>query len=105
MAFLFGLVHGLVFAGALKEIGLLDQHLWLALLTFNLGVELGQLLTVAAAGLIYALVKRFGRFSRFGRFGQVGRYAVAAPTRVATLYVIGTLAAYWSLARIVTILG
>ena len=114
VAFLFGLVHGLGFAGALKEIGLPDKHLLVALLTFNVGVELGQLLTVAAAGLAYALVKRLDRFGpfgqvgqvgRFGRFGQVGRYALATQARVASLYVIGSLAAYWSLARIVAILG
>ena len=46
VAFLFGLVHGLGFAGALKEIGLPQNHLPLALLTFNVGVEIGQLLVV-----------------------------------------------------------
>src|SRR3954470_19117919 len=54
VAFLFGLVHGLGFAGALKSIGLPQRHLPLALLTFNLGVELGQLMTVLAA---YAIVR------------------------------------------------
>ena len=47
VAFLFGLVHGLGFAGALSEIGLPQNHLATALLTFNLGVELGQLVAVA----------------------------------------------------------
>ena len=42
LAFLFGLVHGLGFAGALKEIGLPQVHLPVALLTFNVGVEFGQ---------------------------------------------------------------
>jgi len=51
VAFLFGLVHGLGFAGALKDIGLPQYHLPVALLTFNVGVELGQLLVV---GLAYA---------------------------------------------------
>jgi len=53
VAFLFGLVHGLGFAGALKEIGLPQNHLIIALLTFNAGVEVGQLLTVGAAYLVY----------------------------------------------------
>ena len=48
VAFLFGLVHGLGFAGALQQIGLPERHLWIALLTFNVGVELGQLAVVAA---------------------------------------------------------
>ena len=59
VAFLFGLVHGLGFAGALKEIGLPDNHLPVALLTFNLGVETGQLLVVAGA---FALWKSLSRF-------------------------------------------
>lgn len=88
VAFLFGLVHGLGFAGALKEIGLPDNHLWLALLTFNVGVEIGQLVTVSAAWLAYR---------------AVGKFPVMAPARVATLYGIGTMAAYWSCTRIAAI--
>src|SRR5678816_2534166 len=41
VSFLFGLVHGLGFAGALKDIGLPQNHLATALLTFNIGVEMG----------------------------------------------------------------
>ena len=48
VAFLFGLLHGFGFAGALKEIGLPESDISTALLTFNLGVEAGQLLIVAA---------------------------------------------------------
>lgn len=90
VAFLFGLVHGLGFAGALKEIGLPENHLWIALLTFNIGVEIGQLMTVAAAWLLYCSVRRF---------------PVMPQARLATLYGIGTMAAYWSCTRIMTILG
>lgn len=90
VAFLFGLVHGLGFAGALKEIGLPDNYLWVALLTFNVGVEIGQLLTVAAAWLLYLAARRWPAMPQ---------------ARQATLYVIGTLAAYWSCARIATMLG
>ena len=46
-------MHGLGFAGALKEIGLPQNHLSVALLTFNIGVELGQLFVVGIAYLIY----------------------------------------------------
>ena len=49
VSFLFGLVHGLGFAGALKDIGLPQRHLPLALLCFNVGVEIGQLLMVSVA--------------------------------------------------------
>ena len=44
VAFVFGLLHGLGFAGALAEIGLPQKAIPLALLCFNVGVELGQLL-------------------------------------------------------------
>lgn len=48
MAFVFGLLHGFGFAGALLDIGLPAEHLAGALLLFNLGIELGQLLVIAA---------------------------------------------------------
>ena len=86
VAFLFGLVHGLGFAGALKEIGLPENHLPVALLTFNVGVELGQLLVVGLAFLVY----RF--FALHPRFVGARRPA---------LYAIGSIAAYWSIGRIV----
>jgi hypothetical protein len=89
VAFLFGLVHGLGFAGALKEIGLPQKHLSVALLTFNLGVELGQLLVV---GIAFALYRTLARSPKFAR------------ARQPALYAIGSVAAYWSISRIVTIL-
>jgi hypothetical protein len=49
IAFLFGLLHGFGFGGALREIGLPQKDVPLALLTFNLGVEAGQLMFVALA--------------------------------------------------------
>lgn len=88
VAFIFGLVHGLGFAGALQEIGLPQKHLLVALVTFNVGVELGQLLTVGAA---WALVRVLARFSWF------------AAARRPALYTIGTIAAYWSWLRVVAI--
>jgi hydrogenase/urease accessory protein HupE len=88
VAFLFGLVHGLGFAGALQQVGLPENHLAVALLTFNVGVELGQLLTVAAAYLVY----------------RAARYLPSlAHARTPALYVIGAMAAYWSIDRIVAI--
>lgn len=84
VAFAFGLLHGLGFAGALKEIGLPDNHLWVALLSFNVGVEAGQLLTVGAAWLVYRALRQL---------------PVMPPARQATLYAIGTLAAFWSITR------
>lgn len=90
VAFLFGLVHGLGFAGALKEIGLPDNHLPVALLTFNLGVEAGQLLVVALAFALWKLLARLPQ---------------SALARAPALYAIGGLAAYWSIDRVVALLA
>jgi hydrogenase/urease accessory protein HupE len=88
VAFLFGLVHGLGFAGALKEIGLPDNHLLVALLTFNVGVEVGQLMTVGAAWLLWRITARWPQL---------------ATARTAALYGIGSVAAYWSWLRVAAI--
>jgi hydrogenase/urease accessory protein HupE len=92
VAFLFGLVHGLGFAGALKEIGLPDNHLLVALLSFNVGVEAGQLLVVALAGLVLLAARRLPQ-------------TATAPARTAALYAIGALAAYWTIERVSGILA
>lgn len=85
VAFLFGLVHGLGFAGALREIGLPQQHLLMALFTFNVGVELGQLMAVAAAWVLHRVWLRWPMW---------------AHARMAALYGIGSIAAYWSWLRL-----
>jgi hydrogenase/urease accessory protein HupE len=90
VAFAFGLVHGLGFAGALKEIGLPEAHLSIALLTFNLGVEAGQLLAVGTA---WALVAALNQVSWAPRL------------RTPALYAIGSLAAYWTCLRVAALGG
>ena len=90
LAFLFGLVHGLGFAGALKEVGLPQNYLPTALLTFNIGVEIGQLMTVAVAGLVWVALRRWPPFER---------------SRTPALYGIGSMAAFWCCQRIVAILA
>jgi hydrogenase/urease accessory protein HupE len=90
VAFLFGLVHGLGFAGALKDIGLPENHLLVALLTFNVGVEIGQLLTVGACWCLWRVS---------------ARWPAAQRLRTVLLYVIGSVAAYWSLLRVATLLA
>jgi hydrogenase/urease accessory protein HupE len=52
LVFMFGLLHGMGFAGALKEIGLPRAEFATALLTFNVGVEAGQLAVIATAFLL-----------------------------------------------------
>ncbi len=88
VAFVFGLVHGLGFAGALKEIGLPEHNLFVALLTFNIGVEMGQLFAV---GLAFLLVR------------SLSRYAWFVMARRPALYGIGIIASYWSWGRLVAI--
>jgi len=88
LSFLFGLVHGLGFAGALKNVGLPAKHLPLALLTFNGGVELGQLLVV---GVAYGLV----------RLPLSQRWLGSA--RRPALYAVGIVAAYWSWQRVAAV--
>jgi hydrogenase/urease accessory protein HupE len=58
MAFVFGLVHGLGFAGGLSEIGLPDAHVSLALLGFAAGVEIGQVAFLAVALVAFHLAAR-----------------------------------------------
>jgi hydrogenase/urease accessory protein HupE len=90
VAFLFGLVHGLGFAGALKEIGLPDNHLAVALGTFNVGVEIGQLLVVLAA---------------WGLYRVAGRWPAFEKGRKPALYAIGAAAAYWTIGRVLAIVA
>jgi len=58
VAFIFGLLHGFGFAGALREVGLPSQAIPVALLFFNLGVELGQLAFVLAVVVLQRLLRR-----------------------------------------------
>jgi hypothetical protein len=86
----FGLLHGLGFASALSEVGLPQKNVPLALLFFNVGVEIGQLLFVAA---LLALAAAIGRFANPL---QLQRSAIAG------VYAIGGLASYWLIDRIVS---
>jgi hydrogenase/urease accessory protein HupE len=88
----FGLLHGLGFAGALAEVGLPADEIPMALLAFNLGIELGQLAFVAvvlAAG--WLLLQPLAR---------VPRWLAQAPVTA-----MGALAAYWCLERGASALG
>ena len=87
MACAFGLVHGLGFAGALSEVGLPQQEIPLALLSFNVGIELGQLLFVSGMALVVVIASR-----------PLGR--LPAWTRKIPAYAIGSCAAFWSLERL-----
>jgi hydrogenase/urease accessory protein HupE len=86
IAFGFGLLHGFGFAGALAEIGLPQGEIPVALLTFNLGVESGQLVIVASALLVLALARRYARSS------------VRLLRRISA-YAIGITASFWFIER------
>jgi hydrogenase/urease accessory protein HupE len=89
VAFSFGLLHGFGFASALTEIGLPQGDIPLALFAFNVGVEAGQLIFIAA--VLGAL--RCAQLIRFPVF--VERHARSVAT-----YVIGIMAAYWFIERL-----
>lgn len=86
VAFVFGLLHGFGFAGALVELGLPQGDIPLALLAFNIGVELGQLAFIAV--LLTAVCSLM-------RFVMIPRQAI-----VASAYAIGIIAAFWSVLRL-----
>jgi len=91
VAFAFGLLHGLGFGGALKEIGLPQSDVPLALLTFNLGVEAGQLLFVFAVLALKAIFDRLVPFQTPWIRNVMG-------------YAIGSLAAVWFVERVALML-
>ena len=88
VAFIFGLLHGFGFAGALSEVGLPEGHIPVALLFFNLGVEAGQLLFVAAVLTLVAGARRIPM--------AWPRWAGLVPP-----YAIGSLAMFWMIQRVV----
>jgi hydrogenase/urease accessory protein HupE len=89
VAFAFGLLHGFGFAGALAEIGLPEGEVPMALFSFNLGVEAGQLIIVGA-GLILLAITRY-------------MPAVLLETvRKGMAYAIGSVAAFWMIERMLT---
>ena len=92
VAFAFGLLHGFGFASALTSAGLPHRELPLALVSFNVGVEIGQLGFIA---LILALERSF-------RVLEVRwpRWAEALPG-----YTVGSLGAYWTVQRLALLLG
>lgn len=87
VAFLFGLLHGFGFAGALTTAGLPPAAVPLALVSFNVGVELGQLAFVACVLLLAAGLRQLG---------------IVWPKRaeLAPAYLVGTLGAFWLLQRL-----
>src|SRR5512139_2879451 len=92
VAFLFGLLHGFGFASGLSTSGMPKAELPLALLFFNVGVELGQLVFVAMA---LALERSF----------RVLEIRWPRAVEVLPGYAVGSLGAYWTIQRTVILIG
>jgi len=90
VAFAFGLLHGFGFASALHEVGLPQTDIPLALLFFNVGVEVGQLIFIAAVLAVIALARRI---------------PVSLPAWVWRVppYAIGAVASFWLIERLVAL--
>ncbi|MDR3415225.1 MAG: HupE/UreJ family protein [Nevskia sp.] len=91
IAFSFGLLHGLAFAGALAEVGLPPKAIPLSLLLFNLGVETGQLMFVAVALAVILLLRRLP--------------PLPAWTRWVPPYAIGSFASLWLIQRLLIVVS
>jgi len=89
VAFAFGLLHGLGFASALLAIGLPEAHVPLALVFFNVGVELGQLATIAVVTALGLVIARAGLRRSWMRPGII--------------YAMGSVAGAWSLERVAAV--
>jgi hypothetical protein len=86
LVFMFGLLHGLGFAGVLRELGLPRTEFLTALVTFNAGVEMGQLTIIAAAWILVGVFMRRPWY----------RKAIVVPASCA----IALVGVYWTVSRL-----
>lgn len=90
---LIGLLHGLGFSFVLRNIlQVTSPNIWQSLLAFNIGVELGQILIVVFASLLFWGVGRIG-----GQAASVGRWAIAGSSTV--------IALFWTIQRGASLIG
>ena len=87
IVFLFGLIHGMGFAAALSEIGLPRNRFFTSIISFNAGVEIGQIIVIILAYLL--LIYPFGKRSWY-------RKAIVYPISL----LIALIASYWTITRI-----
>jgi len=90
IAFIFGLLHGFGFAGALAEIGLPQHAITLALIFFNIGVEIGQLIFVVSV-VMFSLI-----------FAQYKNILISLQAKKIMIYIIGSLSSFWLIERLLT---
>ena len=88
VALIFGLLHGFGFAGALAEIGLPQQSIPMALIFFNVGVEIGQLVFVLVVVLLTWLLH------------QLNQQKILKRAETVVVYSIGGLSSFWLFERI-----
>jgi hydrogenase/urease accessory protein HupE len=91
VAFTFGLLHGLGFASALAEVGLPQLSIPMALLFFNVGVEIGQLMFIGAVFAVSAMGRWIGQRIVVPQLRWLWRIPP---------YAIGGIASYWVIERI-----
>ena len=91
MAFGFGLIHGMGFAGALSEVGLPNEEIPMALFSFNVGIEIGQIAFVILMAAIGWIIRQLLR--------DIPPWLARLPA-----YGIGIMAAYWCFERTVSLL-
>ena len=109
----FGLLHGFGFASVLNDIGLPQTEISVALLFFNIGVEIGQIFFIVACVIMFWALIKLGILGLVPRTGEpetipepsVNKVFVPAdwiPTSVLTLtvYAVGTIASYWMITRL-----
>jgi len=84
VAFLFGLIHGFGFSSSLTSIGLPHDEIPLSLFSFNLGIELGQIIFIFGASLVLKIVHQFISEKKID---------------TAIAYVIGSISAFWLFER------
>ena len=87
LVFLFGLIHGLGFASSLNEIGLPRNNFFLSILTFNIGVELGQILVIV--GVFALIIIPLGKKAYYKKW-------IVYPLSIA----IAAIALYWTIERV-----
>lgn len=88
----FGLLHGMGFAAVLSEIGLPQGDIPIALLTFNIGIEIGQVVFILACLGVMAMARRLAP-------------AITVQGRWCTVYVIGSMSAFWCIERGLGVIG
>ncbi|MBA2745316.1 MAG: HupE/UreJ family protein, partial [Flavisolibacter sp.] len=86
--FLFGLIHGLGFAAALNEIGLPRNRFFTSIVSFNLGVEIGQFVIILM--VYFLLIRPFGKKKEYRKW-------VIYPISI----LIAMVALYWTIERVV----